>query len=93
MPEIKQKEIRAQLETNSPEQPKVCDMNKALGIGLLVVGIVLMIFGINASESFGSEVSRFFTGAPTDKSIWLLIGGILSVIVGLFMTLGRSVRT
>ena len=68
-------------------------MNKALGIGLLVVGVVLMIFGINASESFGSEVSRFFTGAPTDKSIWLLIGGILSVIVGLFMTLGRSVRT
>jgi uncharacterized protein DUF3185 len=68
-------------------------MNKALGIGLLVVGVVLMIFGINASESFGSEVSRFFTGAPTDKSIWLLIGGILSVIVGLFLSLGRSVRT
>ena len=68
-------------------------MNKALGIGLLAVGVVLMIFGINASESFGSEVSRFFTGAPTDRSIWLLIGGILSVIVGLFMTLGRSLRT
>jgi len=68
-------------------------MNKLLGIGLLAVGVVLMIFGINASESFSSEVSRFFTGAPTDKSIWLLIGGILSVIVGLFLSLGRSVRT
>lgn len=68
-------------------------MNKLLGVGLLAVGVVLMIFGIDASESFSSEVSRFFTGAPTDKSIWLLIGGILSVIVGLLLSLGRSVRT
>ena len=68
-------------------------MNKILGVGLLAVGVVLMIFGINASESFSSEVSRFFTGAPTDKSIWLLIGGILSAIIGLFMSLGRSVKT
>ena len=62
-------------------------MNKALGIGLLVAGIVLTIFGISASESFGSEVSRFFTGTPTDKSMWLLIGGIVAGIVGLFLTL------
>ena len=62
-------------------------MNKALGIGLLIAGIVLTIFGINASESFGSEVSRFFTGTPTDKSMWLLIGGIAAGITGLFLTL------
>jgi hypothetical protein len=62
-------------------------MNKALGIGLLIAGIVLTIFGINASESFGSEVSRFFTGTPTDKSIWLLIGGIGAGITGLYLTL------
>lgn len=69
-------------------------MNKPFGIGLLVVGIVLIIFGINASESFGSDVSRFFTGNPTDKSIWLLIGGILAVVVGFFMTFtGRSLKS
>ena len=62
-------------------------MNKALGIGLLIAGIVLTIFGINASESFSSEVSRFFTGTPTDKSMWMLIGGIGAGTVGLFMTL------
>jgi Protein of unknown function (DUF3185) len=62
-------------------------MNKAIGIGLLIAGIVLTIFGINASESFGSEVSRFFTGTPSDKSIWLLIGGIGAGIAGLFLTL------
>jgi len=62
-------------------------MNKALGIGLLIAGVVLTIFGINASESIGSDVSRFFTGAPTDKSIWLLIGGIVAAFSGLYLTL------
>ena len=65
-------------------------MNKALGIALLVAGVVLTTLGINASESLGSDVSRFLTGAPTDKSIWLLIGGIVSVIIGLFLSLRRS---
>ena len=59
-------------------------MNKPLSIALLVAGIVLVIFGINATESFSSDFSRFFTGSPTDKAMWLLIGGILMGIVGLF---------
>lgn len=57
-------------------------MNKGIALALLAVGIALIAFGINASESFGSEVSRFFTGTPTDKSMWLLLGGIASVVVG-----------
>ncbi len=67
-------------------------MNKALGIGLLVAGIVLTILGINASDSLGSDLSRFFTGTPTDKSIWLLVGGIVAAGTGLFMTMGSSKR-
>jgi hypothetical protein len=31
-----------------------------------------------------SDVSRFFTGSPTNKTVWLLIGGGVAVIVGLF---------
>lgn len=68
-------------------------MNKALGIAMLAVGIALMIFGINASESFGSDVSRFFTGNPTDKSMWMLIGGIGAAVLGFFLTLTRSVKS
>jgi len=62
-------------------------MNKSIGIALLVLGIVLIIFGINASNSIGSDFSRFFTGSPTNKSIWLLLGGIGSLIVGGAMSL------
>ena len=59
-------------------------MNKGISVALLAVGIMLSIWGINASDSFGSDVSRFFTGSPTNKAIWLLIGGIVMGAVGLF---------
>ena len=62
-------------------------MNRIISIPLLVGGVVLMIFGINATNSFGSDVSRFFTGSPTDKAIWMLIGGIIMTIVGVGLTL------
>jgi hypothetical protein len=59
-------------------------MNKGIAVALLVGGLVLAIFGISASESFGSDISRFFTGHPTDKAMWMLIGGVAAVAVGLF---------
>jgi len=57
-------------------------MNKIISLALLIGGIVLIIYGISASDSFGSDVSRFFTGNPTDKTMWLLIGGIIAAGVG-----------
>jgi hypothetical protein len=62
-------------------------MTKPLGLALLAAGILLIALGIHASDSIGSDFSRFFTGTPTNKSIWLLVGGIASVIVGGVMTL------
>lgn len=58
-------------------------MNKGLSLALLVGGAILIIYGISASDSIGSGFSRLFTGAPTDKTIWLLLGGILAAGVGL----------
>jgi hypothetical protein len=65
-------------------------MNKGIGIALVVVGIVLIVYGFNASDSASSGVSRIFTGAPTNKTLWLLLGGIGSTIVGAVMTLRPS---
>jgi uncharacterized membrane protein YidH (DUF202 family) len=62
-------------------------MNRIVSIALLAGGVVLMIFGINATNSFGSDVSRFFTGSPTDKAVWMLIGGTVATVVGLVGTL------
>ena len=65
-------------------------MNKLVSMALLVGGVVLIIVGINATNSFSSDVSRFFTGSPTDKAIWILIGGIVAAVVGLAGTLRGS---
>lgn len=65
-------------------------MNKIVSLALLVGGVVLIIIGINATNSFSSDVSRFFTGSPTDKAVWMLIGGIVAAIVGLTMTMRSS---
>ena len=67
-------------------------MNKLISLALLVGGIVLIIYGVNATNSFSSDVSRFFTGSPTDKAVWMLIGGIVAAIIGLAGTLRSSKR-
>jgi len=48
-------------------------MGKVASLVLLVVGIVLIVWGVSAMESFSSDVSRFFTGSPTNKAVWLFI--------------------
>lgn len=58
-------------------------MNKIIPLVLLAGGIVLIVLGIGATNSFGSDVSRFFTGSPTDKAIWMVIGGIVAGVIGL----------
>jgi hypothetical protein len=57
-------------------------MNKLVSLILLVGGIILIIYGIQASDSISSEFSRLFTGSPTDKTLWMLIGGGVATIIG-----------
>ena len=65
-------------------------MNKIASLSLLVAGVVLIVIGINATNSFSSDVSRFFTGSPTDKAIWMLLIGILASGAGLVGVLRGS---
>jgi hypothetical protein len=58
-------------------------MNKLISLAIFAGGIVLVVFGVSATKSFSSDVSRFFTGSPTDKAIWMLLGGIVVSIIGL----------
>ena len=68
-------------------------MNKPISLVLLVGGIILIVYGANASDSLGSDFSRFFTGSPTDKTIWLLIAGAAATIIGLSGLLFRGSKT
>ncbi len=68
-------------------------MNRIISLALLVGGIVLIITGFNATNSFTSDVSRFFTGSPTNRAVWMLMGGMLAALVGLAMLWRRPKHT
>ena len=57
-------------------------MNNIAGWAILALGIVLLIFGLNESHSFTSDVSRTFTGNPTNHSMWLIGGGAVAIVAG-----------
>jgi uncharacterized membrane protein HdeD (DUF308 family) len=66
-------------------------MNNMLGFALLVGGVILIIFGFNASHSAGSDISRVFTGNPSDRSMWMILGGAVAAVIGLVSVLrGRA---
>lgn len=58
-------------------------MNQSISMAIVAVGVVLIFFGMNAAESISSDFSRFFTGAPTDRAVWMLLAGIAATIIGL----------
>ncbi len=57
-------------------------MIRAIALGILAGGIALTVYGINASRSFGSEISKVFTGNPSDHSMGLMIGGVAMIVAG-----------
>jgi len=57
-------------------------MQKVTGIIFIAVGVALLIWGHDISESLGSQVQQIFTGAPTIRAMYLYIGGIVLAILG-----------
>lgn len=59
-------------------------MKMPLALALVVVGIALLIFGLNSSSSIQDAFSRLFSGQFTDRTMWLIVGGSVCLLVGLF---------
>ncbi|MCC5806461.1 MAG: DUF3185 family protein [Opitutales bacterium] len=57
--------------------------NQILFAAILIGGVILVILGISAMNSFASDMSTFFTGTPTDKSVWMFIAGVVLTVIGL----------
>ncbi|MDB5174345.1 MAG: hypothetical protein JWN51_3118 [Phycisphaerales bacterium] len=62
-------------------------MKRILGIVLLVVGVILLVLGMNASHSVADQVSNTFTGRFTQATTWYIVGGIAMALFGLLLTL------
>ena len=71
------------------------NVQRVFGIVLLVVGAILLIVGMNASDSVADRWSNFFTGHFTDATVWYIIGGVASAIGGLMLIMfgGRKATT
>lgn len=64
-------------------------MSKAVSLAVLVVGIILLVYGLNAGDSLASETKEIVTGTPTDKSMVLIILGVVGIVVGGFSAVFR----
>jgi hypothetical protein len=62
---------------------------KIVAIALLVLGGILVYFGINASEAPLEKITESITGRYSDETMYYLIGGALSLIVGLTLLLKK----
>ncbi|MCG5075884.1 DUF3185 family protein [Paraburkholderia tagetis] len=58
-------------------------MVKAISFALIACGVVLLYFGGQSFHSFSNDVSRAFTGAPTDRTMILIVGGVAATIAGI----------
>ena len=68
-------------------------VQSVVGIALLVIGVALIIFGMQASASLGFRLSEIFTGAPSDRTIWLLVAGVAAAIIGVGLRAAARRRT
>ena len=59
-------------------------MQKVVGVVCLVVGVLLLVWGYNISQSVTSQLKEAVTGSPTDRAIYFYIGGAVLSIVGFF---------
>ena len=66
-----------------------------IGGVVLVVGIVLLIVGLNASHWLADRASDFWAGRFTQATTWYIIGGIAAGVLGLLMVAfgGRGSRS
>ncbi|MEX1198514.1 MAG: DUF3185 family protein [Pseudohongiellaceae bacterium] len=63
--------------------------NQLVGIVLVVLGLVLLYFGWQASQSMADQVTESFTGRFTDGTMWYIIGGAVSLAAGAFVVLRK----
>jgi uncharacterized membrane protein YidH (DUF202 family) len=65
-------------------------LNKVIGLILIIVGIGLLYWGYNESQSISSQVSEAFSGSPQDKVMYKYIGGAVALVVGIYLAVRKA---
>jgi hypothetical protein len=56
--------------------------NRVIGLALLAVGVALLVMGMSASDEFGEQFLKTFTGHFSDKTNWFILGGVAGIVAG-----------
>lgn len=59
-------------------------MNKVIGLVLIVVGIGLLYWGYDMSQSVSAQATEMVGGGMSDDVMFRYIGGAVALVVGLF---------
>lgn len=62
---------------------------KILGIALLVVGLGVLFWGYQESQSLGSQMNELVGGSPSDAVMIKYIAGAAAATVGAFLMIRR----
>lgn len=60
--------------------------------GLIVLGVFLLISGLDGPGPLSSRLTGMFTGSPMNSSVWLFTGGALAVFAGVYLAYCRRPR-
>lgn len=66
---------------------------RILGFILLAVGVALLVFGLNQTDSPVEKVTEGVSGRYTDTTMWYIIGGIAAAVGGGALLLFGGGRT
>lgn len=59
---------------------------RVIGTTLLIIGGVLLVFGIAATQKTGEKVVGEVTGRYSDQTMWYIVGGIALIAGGFGLT-------
>jgi hypothetical protein len=57
-------------------------IGRIIGIAALVLGVVLLVMGLNQSDSAAEEIRQEVTGEYSDQTQWQIYGGIAALVAG-----------
>ncbi len=61
--------------------------SRIIGIVLLVLGVILLGFGINSSNAPVDQISQTFFGRYTHDTMMYLVGGAIMAVAGALIAL------
>jgi len=80
-------QVRSLLSTDLWLRELAINPYRVLEAVLLIAGVLVLIIGMNASESITDQASKLLTGHFTQATVWHLVGGIAVAVVGLTLVI------